>query len=110
MIERGEQRPLRDTFAVAALNGIVRDLGYASPQDAASKAYALADAMLQEREKKSPPAPAADGTEWPTSGALVALTDDEQMAIEIAIKSTTVCIPPIKDTLCKLLKRITCST
>ena len=89
--QAAERDRLRDEFAAAALSGIVKDLGYHSPEDAASEAYALADAMLRERErngtlddcKTAEPAPAADGTGWPTSGAGPALTDAESKAVRI---------------------------
>jgi hypothetical protein len=41
----------RDHFAAAALTGLVGECGYHSPEDVAGEAYALADAMLRERER-----------------------------------------------------------
>jgi hypothetical protein len=99
----------RDTFAAAALTGLLADDGdrvdHAMP-DFTARAYEWADAMLREQSKSVTPDPAADGTGWPTSGAGVTLTDEEREAIEVAADSTTVCIPPIKDTLRSLLERL----
>ena len=41
----------RDHFAAAALTGLVGECGYHSPEDVAGEAYAMADAMLRERER-----------------------------------------------------------
>jgi hypothetical protein len=41
----------RDHFAAAALTGLVGECGYHSPDDVAGEAYALAAAMLRERER-----------------------------------------------------------
>jgi hypothetical protein len=45
----------RDHFAAAALTGLVGECGYNSPEDVAGEAYALADAMLRERERVTEP-------------------------------------------------------
>jgi hypothetical protein len=61
----------RDHFAAAALTGLL-----AAPTDKdrsmdywARLAYESAEAVLRERQQTIGPAPAADGTDWPTSGA-----------------------------------------
>jgi hypothetical protein len=102
MIERGEEKRkaakqaeererLRDTFAAAALTGLVGSKADLEDtmQGVCDSAYRWADAMLRERARNSAvddcetvgPAPAADGTGWPTSGAGVTLTDEERAAL-----------------------------
>lgn len=54
----------RDHFAAAALTGLVGECGYHSPEDVAREAYALADAMLRERERTTlDPEPAGKAAE-----------------------------------------------
>jgi len=84
----------RDTFAAAALTGLVGSKADLEDtmQGVCDSAYRWADAMLRERARNSAvddcetvgPAPAADGTGWPTSGAGPTLTDEEREAIEDA--------------------------
>lgn len=70
---------LRDTFAAAALTGLISDADYEySPDTAAQDAYACADAMLRERARNG--APAGRETVQHT------LTDAEREALEWSIK------------------------
>ena len=85
----------RDTFAAAALTGLVGSKADLEDtmQGVCDSAYRWADAMLRERARNSAvddcetvgPAPAADGTGWPTSGAGQTLTDEEREAIATAV-------------------------
>ena len=56
MIERGERERLRDTFAAAALTGLLAGPGDKdfSADYWARHAYEAADAMLRERERTTP--------------------------------------------------------
>jgi hypothetical protein len=56
----------RDHFAAAALTGLVGECGYHSPEDVAGEAYALADAMLRERERTNHDAAPAARAQLPT--------------------------------------------
>jgi hypothetical protein len=65
----------RDTFAAAALTGLLAGPGGKAAEQWALLAYSLADAMIRERERNG----AVSGCETPT------LTDAEREAIEAAI-------------------------
>ena len=62
----------RDTFAAAALTGLLAGPGGKTSEQWALLAYSLADAMIRERERNG----AVSGCETPT------LTDAEREAIE----------------------------
>ena len=82
----------RDTFAAAALTGYNANPAWddVPASIVAEQAYGDADAMLRARNRAAAacetagPAPVADGTGWPTSGAGPALTDEEREAISLA--------------------------
>lgn len=44
------EKSIRDTLAIAAISGITARMPFTSANDAAKKAYEIADAMLVERE------------------------------------------------------------
>lgn len=50
-VAKVQQGRLRDQFAMAALTGLVSRNRYNSPPDFARDAYAIADAILAERDK-----------------------------------------------------------
>ncbi len=89
--QAAERDRLRDTFAASALAGLVGSKADLEDtmQGVCETAYRWADQMLRERARNSAvddcetagPAPAADGTGWPTSGAGPALTDSDREAI-----------------------------
>lgn len=113
MIERGEEKRkaarqaeerkrLRDTFAAAALTGMLANEDLLADDDkVAETAYGLADAMLRERARTGAvdgcetagSAPAADGTGWPTSGAGPAISETEREAMKQAIDAAYDIIP-----------------
>jgi hypothetical protein len=66
----------RDTFAAAALTGLLAGPGGKTAEQWALHAYSLADAMLRERERNG----AVSGCETPT------LTAEEREAIQKALK------------------------
>lgn len=52
---------LRDMFAMSALPCVARILGDTTPEELAAAAYALAEAMIQERLKRVPRAEGGEG-------------------------------------------------
>jgi hypothetical protein len=124
MLERGEEirkaarqaeerERLRDTFAAAALTGLLshQKCHYADDIDEPARdAYAYADAMLREGEKQTDP-PCVETDAAPSGTRPFRLTDEEREAVEWFRKPLTRLTQShnrerYKATLRKLLERL----